>query len=271
MTSSTPARDRGPGHVEGRDHGPAGVLGACPATGAGRLPRRRRPARRPAARSAVRAASKATLPPPTTTTPLAEVDPEALVDVEQELDGAQHAVEVVAGQVEVAAPSGADRQEQRVVAVEQLVERWRRRPTRKRELDVDAELDDGVDLAGDELAGEAVLGDAEHHHPAEPVGRLVDGDRVAGQAQLVGGGQPGRPAADDADRASVAGGTGPWASCQTRRASKLSTPNRSVTKRLRARMATGASTVPRRQADSHGAAQTRPQIEANGLGPRAMR
>ncbi len=36
-------------------------------------------------------------------------------------------------------------------------------------------------------------------------------------------------------------------------------------------MATGASTVPRRQADSHGAAHTRPQIEGNGFGPLAIR
>src|SRR6516165_4550564 len=69
----------------------------------------------------------------------------------------------------------------------------------------------------------------------------------------------------------VAVGTGPCASCHTVAAEKLSTPNCSVTKRFRARIATGASTVPRRHADSHGAAQTRPQMEANGLGARAMR
>ncbi len=69
----------------------------------------------------------------------------------------------------------------------------------------------------------------------------------------------------------VAGGTGPWASCQTVLAAKLSTPKRSVTNRFSARMATGASTVPRRHAVSHGAAHTRPQIEANGFGARAIR
>ncbi len=49
----------------------------------------------------------------------------------------------------------------------------------------------------------------------------------------------------------------------------LSTPKRSVTKRLSARMEIGASFSPRRQAVSHGAAQMRPQIEASGLGRRA--
>jgi len=49
----------------------------------------------------------------------------------------------------------------------------------------------------------------------------------------------------------------------------LSTPNLSVTKRLRARMEMGASISPRRQTDSQGAAQMRPQIEASGFGRRA--
>src|SRR4029453_6555022 len=69
----------------------------------------------------------------------------------------------------------------------------------------------------------------------------------------------------------VAGGTGPCASCHTALAAKLSTPKRSVTNRLRARIAIGASTVPRRHAGSQGAAHTRPQIDANGFGARAMR
>ena len=66
----------------------------------------------------MRAASNATLPPPTTTTRLAEVDAEAPVDVEEELDGAQDAVELVAGQIQVASPAGADREEECVVAAE---------------------------------------------------------------------------------------------------------------------------------------------------------
>jgi hypothetical protein len=49
----------------------------------------------------------------------------------------------------------------------------------------------------------------------------------------------------------------------------LSTPKRSVTKRLSARMEIGASSSPRRHTASQGAAQIRPQIEASGLGRRA--
>ena len=132
--------------------------------------------------------------------PAAEVDAEAPVDVEQELDRRQHAVELVAGQVEVAPSPAPDGHEQRLVTVQQLRDRHVDADP-ERELDVDAELDDGLDLAGDEPAGEAVLGDAEHHHPAEAVGRLVDGHRMAGQAQLVRRREPRRSAADHADRA----------------------------------------------------------------------
>ena len=53
------------------------------------------------------------------------------------------------------------------------------------------------------------------------------------------------------------------------RSTMLSTPNRSQTNRFSARIAIGSSSFPRRQAVSQGAAQTRPQIEANGFGRRA--
>ena len=39
--------------------------------------------------------------------------------------------------------------------------------------------------------------DAVHQQAADAVGPLVDGDRVADLVELRGGGQPGRPAADD--------------------------------------------------------------------------
>ena len=48
-------------------------------------------------------------------------------------------------------------------------------------------------------------------------------------------------------------------------------PYCSVTKRFRALMAMGESISPRRHASSQGAAHTRPQTEANGLGSRAVR
>ncbi len=47
---------------------------------------------------------------------LAEVDAEALVHVQEVLDGPQHAVELVSGQVEVPSPPGTDREEQRRVS-----------------------------------------------------------------------------------------------------------------------------------------------------------
>jgi len=131
--------------------------------------------------------------------PLAEVDPEPLVHVQEELHRPQHAVQFVAGDVQVAAPAGADGEEHRGMLGQQLLKGYVGADPAAGP-DVDAELEDGLDLTADQAAGQAVLGDAEHHHPAEPVLRLVDRDRVATQAQVVGGRQARRPTADDADR-----------------------------------------------------------------------
>jgi len=70
---------------------------------------------------------------------------------------------------------------------------------------------------------------------------------------------------------------------RTASGARASAPYRSQTKRLRARMAIGRSTpmnapsastrgtLPRRHAASQGAPQIRPQMDAKGFGPRAMR
>ena len=146
------------------------------------------------------------------------------------------------------------------------------RPTRQPSSHVDADRDDRLDLALDQRPGQAVLGDAEHHHPAEPLLGLVDGDRMTGEAQIVGGGQPTRAAADDADRRAPVGGHGAVAACHSAAPPKLSTPKRSGHEALqRPDRRPGASILPRRHAVSHGAAHTRPQIDGNGFGARAIR
>ena len=50
-----------------------------------------------------------------------------------------------------------------------------------------------------------------------------------------------------------------------------SAPNLSVTKRFKARMETGLSIAALRQDSSQGAWHIRPQMDANGFGPRAIR
>ena len=129
------------------------------------------------------------------------------------------------------------------MAIEELVQLMRLADPGVR-LDVDAEFDDRFDLARDERTREAVLGDAEHHHAAEPLLGLVHRNRMTGKAQVARGGQSGRSAADNTDARKVRGGTSPCAACQTAFAAKLSTPNRSVTKRFSALIDTGASTEP---------------------------
>jgi hypothetical protein len=61
-----------------------------------------------------------------------------------------------------------------------------------------------VDLGLDDVLGQAELGDAVDEHAAGCVERLEDRDVVAALGQLTGGGQAGRPGADDGDR--LAGG-----------------------------------------------------------------
>ncbi len=123
-----------------------------------------------------------------------------MVHVEEELDRAQHPVELAAGEIEITTTAGADRQEQRLVTREQFFDRRVATDT-KRELDVDTQLDDSRDLAADELARQAVLRYPEHHHSAKAIGGLVDRHRVPRQPQLVSGAEARGPAPDDADGA----------------------------------------------------------------------
>ena len=221
MTSSTPARRAA------RATSSVVVIARRASSSDVGAERDRRGRRRPGGRGAQRGAGRVErdVAAADDDDPLAELDAEALVHVEEVLDRAQHAVEVVAGQVEVAAAAGADREEQRGVAVEQLGDRVRLADPRVR-LDVDAELEDRLDLAGDERAGKPVLGDAEHHHPAEPVLGLVDRHRMAGEAKVARGGEA-RPARRRSrrrsDRSPAAPRRAPRATSCSRRSSRRRT------------------------------------------------
>ena len=67
------------------------------------------------------------------------------------------------------------------------------------QLDVDAQVDDRLDLLGDELTGKSILGNSHHHHSTEHVGRFVDRGLVTELSQIVCSGKPAGPTADDAD------------------------------------------------------------------------
>ncbi len=130
--------------------------------------------------------------------PVPHIDVKALVDVDEELDGPQHAVRLVSFDVQAPAQGGADRQEQRVVLPSQLLESDVP-PQPGVEPHLDAQIDDHPDLVGQQGPIEPVLGDAEQHHPAQPAGCLVDGDLVAESPQIVSGRQTGRSPAQDPD------------------------------------------------------------------------
>ena len=65
------------------------------------------------------------------------------------------------------------------------------------QLELDAEVEDALDLRVEDLAGQAVARDAEAHHAAGQRAGVADRDGVAGARKLVGGRQPGGPGADD--------------------------------------------------------------------------
>ena len=65
------------------------------------------------------------------------------------------------------------------------------------ELQRDAEIENAADLRVEDVARQPVFGDAEAHHAARQRTRLADHDLMAEPRELIGGGEPGRPGADD--------------------------------------------------------------------------
>ena len=88
---------------------------------------------------------------------LPQVHVKSLVDVEEVLDGPQDAIEVVAGELEIACAARADREEQGRVLIQQCVESLPL-PHAEPGADLDAELEDRVDLACDETAARRYSG-----------------------------------------------------------------------------------------------------------------
>src|SRR6185503_19126337 len=134
----------------------------------------------------------------------AEVHAIAAVDVEQVVDGLDHAVLFDARRFEIAAARHADGQEDRFEALGAQLGEPERRRQRPRRFESYAEREDLVDLGADEGARKAVLGNAEAHHAAGLFGRVEDGHGVAAQRQIVRGGKAGRPGADDRNPARTA-------------------------------------------------------------------
>jgi hypothetical protein len=65
------------------------------------------------------------------------------------------------------------------------------------ELELDAEVEDALDLRVEDLAREPVARDAEAHHAAGARAGIADRHRVAAAREMVGRRQAGRPGTDD--------------------------------------------------------------------------
>ncbi len=122
----------------------------------------------------------------------------AQVDALQVVDAVDHALHVLAGDVELARELCAHAEEQGVVVLAELLQGDRLADLLVAE-DLHAHVGHGLDLGVEDVAGQAVLGDAEGHPSAGDGGLLVDGDVIALDRQVVGAGQARGAGADDGD------------------------------------------------------------------------
>ena len=130
-----------------------------------------------------------------------EVRQVPVADLPQQLHGGDDALAVLPGDARPLVRVGADGDVQTVVLFLQLLERDII-PHLHLGVDLDPQGEDGCDLRVQQLPGEAVAGDAVAEHPAQLLPLLIDGDLVAHQGQVVGGGKAAGAAADDGDRLS---------------------------------------------------------------------
>src|SRR4029453_10118497 len=81
--------------------------------------------------------------------PLAQVDTEPLVDIEKKLHRAEHAIQLMAGDVQVPTPTSADGEEQRGMLGQQLLQEYVGSDSAVG-AGLDAELQDRLDLTADQ-------------------------------------------------------------------------------------------------------------------------
>src|SRR5262245_100277 len=128
---------------------------------------------------------------------LAEIDAITVVDVDQVINGLDHAVKLRALNLQVAPFLHPDAQEDRLVAfVAQLLQAELCRE-RRVVSNLNAELFDLGDFLVDDRARQSEFGDAVKHHSARLIGRLEDSHPITHQRQVVRASQPGGAGADD--------------------------------------------------------------------------
>src|SRR5262245_9635076 len=128
---------------------------------------------------------------------LAEIDAITVVDVDQVINGLDHAVKLRALNLQVAPSLHADAQEDRLVAFVAQLLQAELCGERRVVANLDAELFDLGDLFVDDRARQSEFGDAVKHHSARLIGRLEDSHPITHQRQVVRASQPGGAGADD--------------------------------------------------------------------------
>ncbi len=130
---------------------------------------------------------------------LADVHVAGELELAEEVDRGDHAVGVLAVDPHVVGVEGAHGEEDGVeVLVEEVLELVVDAEARI-DLQLDAHAPEHVELLLEEVARQAIAGDAVAQHPARLGQSLEDLDGVALEPGVEGAGQTGRPAADDGD------------------------------------------------------------------------
>ena len=126
------------------------------------------------------------------------------VDAGEVLVGRVDALEVLAGDAHEDRQPGSHGDEHGIEVLAQLAQRPGLADDGV-DLDGDAQTAQPIDLLLHDVLGQPEFRDAVDEHPARGVEGLEDGHLVAGLGELSGGGQAGRPGADDGDAAAGIG------------------------------------------------------------------
>ena len=201
---------------------------------------------------------------------LADGELVAEIHVEQEIDALVHAVEIDAGNGQVAAAVRAHGDQHRIESLPPQIG--------DREVASGGLIQLERDVAGFEnlahlrfhhVARQSIFGNAQIQHSARDRRRFENRDRIAHQREIVRRRESHRAAADDRnfERQFLL----PASCVHVDGMLRLRARSCSVRKRFSARIEMGLSISPRRHAVSQGCAQTRPQMLASGFGSRANR
>jgi len=128
--------------------------------------------------------------------PRSDLDLIAEIGVQQKVDAIDDAVKMRTRNAQVASACGAEREEDGGVPAVPKLGHGEIPPESSTDVDLDAQADDTVDLGTNDVARQAVLGNALIQHATQNRRGVEHRDAVAKKSQIVCARQTGRPGAD---------------------------------------------------------------------------